>query len=226
MNIAIMFNGQFRWFESFKKTFEINFKPALEGHSVQYFAHFWNQGLENLSDFVGVCDPIILNLENKKSNAEVKKFLGFTKTINGTLPNQTYCAYKVFLLLQQYQSQYNMTFDLYIRMRPDLAFPDKISFDNFDSESVYSKICHGGTTLSTFHCDFAYFTKNYDAVQKMAEFGKCLDATLDNPNSLNYREFISQEIYCPEELLARHVINKGLSAKFHDFDIHLARNYI
>src|SRR6266566_6650444 len=137
MNIAIMFNGEFRWFESFKRTFQDNFRPALNGHNVQYFAHFWNQGLEKLPDFIKICGPIIMDLENKKSEEETKKFLGITKTINGTLINQTYCAYKAFLLLEQYQQQYNMNFDLYIRMRSDLAFIERICFDSFDYESIY-----------------------------------------------------------------------------------------
>jgi hypothetical protein len=226
MNIAIMFNGEFRWFESFKRTFQENFSFALEGHNVQYFAYFWNKGLENLPNFINICNPIIINLENQKSDIEIKKYLGFTKIINGTFPYQIYCAHRVFLLLQQYQQQYNTNFDLYIRMRVDLAFPDKVNFDNFDLESVYSKKCHGGTSLSNFHCDFAYFTKNYDAVQKMAKFGMCLDAILENTDSLNYREFISQNMYCPEELLAKYVDSQKLSTKFHDFDIQLARNYI
>jgi hypothetical protein len=226
MKIAIMFNGQFRWFDSFKRSFQQNFKPALEGHEVQYFAHFWNEGLEKLPDFIEICGPMILHLENLKSADEIKKFLGFTKIINGTLPNQTYCMYKVFDLLQKFQNSNKQTFDLYIRMRSDLFFPDKIIFDQFDSYSVYSKKCHPGTTLKTFHCDFAYFTRNYEAVQKMASFGLCLDKTIEYHEQLKYCEFLSQNTYCPEELLARHVSQQNLSAKFHDFNLDLARHHI
>jgi hypothetical protein len=226
MNIAIMVNGEFRWFESFRASFIRNFQPALEGHNVQYFAHFWDHGLEKLPEFMNVCKPMILDLEGKKSDTDVRKYLGITKTINGTLPNQTYCAHRVFLLLEKYQKEHNMRFDLYIRMRPDLAFPEKINFDDFDNESIYFKRCHPGTTTSTFLCDFSYFTKNYSTVEKMAEFGMCLDAILDDPRPLDYKEFISENIYCPEEMLARHVSRKGLSPKLHNFELDLARNRI
>lgn len=223
MKIALMFNGQFRWHDSFKRSYLQNFKPALEGHDVKIFSHFWNEGLEKLPDFLEVCGPMILNLENKKSAEEVKSFLGFTKTINGTLPNQTYCVYKAFELLQKTGGN---NFDLYIRMRSDLFFPNRVSFDNFDSHSVYSKKCHPGTTLQTFHCDFAYFTKNYEAARKMSSFGLHLDKTLEHPEQLKYREFISQDTYCPEELLAKYVSQQGILAKFHDFELDLARHHI
>lgn len=220
-----MFNGEFRWFESFRKTFEENLKPSLNGHSVQYFAFIWNKGLENLSNFIDLCNPIILDIENQKSDSEIKNFLGFTKSVNGTLPYQLYCAHKVFCLLQNFQEKNNRTFDLYIRMRPDLVFLNKINFDVFDSESVYFKQSHSGTKTSTYLNDYMYLSRNYDAVRKMAQFGSCLDETLKNTSSLAYREFISQDIYCPEELLARHVSNKSISAKLHNFDIDLARHH-
>ena len=226
MNIAIMFNGLLRWHDSFKRTFQSHFKPALEGHEVQYFAHFWNEDLDRLSEFIKIANPIILEMENKKTSEQVKEFLGFTKVINGTLPNQTYCAYKVFLLLEQYQKQHNKTFDLYIRMRSDLAFLDKINFDNLDSESVYIKSSHSGTSISNYLNDYMYFTKNYYTAQTMSKFGTCFDTILDDPRPLAYKEFISQNIYCPEELLSRYAIQNGLSVKLHNFNIDLARHHI
>jgi hypothetical protein len=226
MNIAIMFNGQFRWFESFKKSFLINFQPALNGHNIQYFAYFWNENLEGFQHFKNLCQPMIINLEDRKTNAEIQSYLGFKTIIDGTLPYQLYCAYKVFLMLKEYQEQNNKSFDLYIRMRPDIFFLDKVNFDSFDQHSVYSKKCHPGSSPSTFHCDYAYFTKNYEAVKKIAEFGTLLDRAIDPSSSLCYREFISQNMYCPEELLARHINNSQLSTKYHNFDVDLARHHL
>jgi hypothetical protein len=223
MKIAIMFSGQFRWFDSFKRSFLASFQPALNGHNVQYFAHFWNEDVEEISNFLTLCDPIILELEDKKTNDEVKKFLGFTKNIKGTLPNQTYCIYKVFMLLDQYQKQNNTIFDLYIRMRPDLYFPDQVILNNFDKNILYSKKCHTNATPATFHCDFAYFTRSYEIVKRIAQFGFHLDQAINYPEKMIYKSQNDPEIYCPEELLARYVKNISISTKYHSFDLDLAR---
>jgi hypothetical protein len=219
-----MFNGEFRWFERFKTSFQANFKPAIDGHNVQYFTYVWNKHMEHFSNLTDICFPMSLEIEDEKTISEIKQYLGYTTTINGTFPYQVYTAHRAFLLLQKFQSENNTKFDLYIRMRPDIAFPEPIDLNNFDAESVYFKRCHSGTTTSTFLCDFAYFTRNYDAVQKMANFGKCLDAVINDPEPLAYREFILQQIYCPEELLARYVKQQDISAKLHSFELDLARH--
>jgi hypothetical protein len=227
MNIAILICGEFRWFDSFLKTFQNNFSPALQGHNVQYFAHFWDRGLEKLSNFTKLCDPLIMDIEDQKDHSYVKNFFGFTKTINGTFPNQIYCVYKTFSLLENFQEKNNMTFDLYIKMRLDLVFLNMLKLDDFDSKSIYVKdLSHESRPTSTYVNDYAFFTKNYDATKKIAELGFSFDSLLENPESLIYKQFISHNIYCPEEILAKHLINKKISVKTHNFNIDLARHHI
>lgn len=226
MNIAIMVCGEMRWFDNFRTTFENNFKPSLIGHSVQYFAHFWNQDLEKLSNFTDVCCPITLDIEDKISYSSIKTFFGNTKNVSGTLPNQAYGAYKSFLLLKKYQEENNITFDLFIKMRTDLAFLSEIKFDNFDLESVYVKdIVHWRPTKNYVN-DYIYFTKNYDAVQKIANLGFSLDFIVADPNSFIYQRDIPNNIFCPEEMLAKHLDNNNISIKTYNFNIDLARHHI
>lgn len=223
MNIAIMVCGEFRWFDSFEKTFKSNFAPALQGHNVQYFAHFWDQDLEQLSKFTDICNPIITQFEKKPPTEDVKKFFGNTKNLNSSLPNQAYGAHKSFLLLDEYQKQNNTTFDLYIKMRSDLAFVDKINIDNFDNESVYVKDIVHWRPLSNYINDYIYFTKNYNAVRDMAMLGFSLNNILADTDSFIYQKDVSKDIFCPEEILAKHFVIKNVKPKAYSYNIDLAR---
>jgi len=210
MNIAIMVCGEFRWFESFKRTFKSNFEPALQGHNVQYFAHFWNQDLEELSKFTEICNPIITQFEKKLPTEDVKKFFGNTRNLNSSLPNQAYGALKSFSLVDEYQKINNIKFDLYIKMRSDLAFLQPVNLDDFDSYSVYVKDIVHWRPLSNYINDYIYFTKNYTAVKDMAQLGFCLNDLLADTDSFIYQKDVSKDIYCPEEILAKHFVNKKI----------------
>ena len=231
-----MVNGQLRWYESFKRTFQQNLQPSLAGHNVQYFVYFWNQGFEDLSKFIDLCNPVILHSENQKSILEIQEFLGYKKNISvKSIIYQSYTMYKVFLLLQQYQQQHNMMFDLFIRMRPDLAFISKIDINNFDQSSIYFKsLAHEAITLDKLVNDYIYFTRSFDTVKKMAMWGFCLDAILDDPKSFQWfgaptpadqQDRVASGIYVPEELLARYISRENISAKTYDFNIDLARHH-
>lgn len=219
MNIAIMFNGELRWFDNFKTSFEKNFKPALAGHNVQYFAHFWNQNLSQLPLFISTCGPMIIELENKKADADVRGFFGITKTINTSTPNQAYGIYKSFALMQQFGNQY----DLYIRMRTDLFFPGPVSFDNFDSDAVYTHCSYPSAKVLEYACDFAYFTKNYEAAQKMSRWGFGLNDVI-NGNTIHHPNGGFTAGNCTEEMLGRYIDSQRISAKFHSFETWLARD--
>ncbi len=226
MNIAFIICGEFRWFDNFKTTFQNNFKPTLDGHNIQYFSHFWNQNLERLSDFTNTCDPMNIDIENKISYEDVKKFFNFTKNVNGSFPNQAYGAYKSFLLLEKFQEQNNTTFDLYIKMRSDLAFLNKVDISNFDQESIYVKDISNWRPVTNYVNDYIYFTKNYQAIKTISKLGFHIDTILENPNSFIYQKDVSKNIYCPEEMLAKHLVNNNISTKTYNFNIDLARHHI
>ncbi len=201
-----------------ERTFKENFAPILKNHEVQFFAHFWNQDLEKLSKFTDICNPI-LELENKISYTEVKNYFNMVKDISNSLPNQAYGAYKVYLMLDKYIKE-NNTFDLYIKMRSDLAFLNPVNF-NFDLNSVYVKDIVHWRPLNTYINDYIYFTKNYDAVKKMAELGFNLNNIMKE--HFVHEKDISKNIYCPEEILAKHFVNKKIITKTYNFNIDLAR---
>jgi hypothetical protein len=226
MKIAIIICGEFRWFDNFKTSFLNNFQPALQNHDVQFFAHFWNYDLNNLSYFSEICCPMILNVEDIRSLNRIKKFFGATKDINGSFPYQAYCAFKSFLLLQKYQKENKTEFDLYIKMRSDLVFLDPVILDNFDLNSIYVKNITHWRPVKNYVNDYIFFTKNYIALQKMIEVGFYTDSILENPESFLYEKDLSNNIYCPEEILANHLFNKIISVKTYDFNIDLARHHI
>lgn len=220
-----MVSGEFRWFDAFKRTFEENLQPALKEHNVHYFTHLWNHDLERLKDFTDLCHPAIVELEDQRSFTEISKYFDIRKKLNSSILYQSFGAHKAFLLLDKYQKETNINFDLFIKMRPDLAFLDKIELDNFDQSSVYVKDIAHWRPVSNYINDYIYFTKNYEAVKGIASLGYYMDALLAYPKSYIYQKDESKNIYCPEEILAKHYSNLHITPKTYPFNIDLARHH-
>ena len=137
-----------------------------------------------------------------------------------------YSAYKAFLLLESFQSNNKITFDLYIKMRSDLAFLNTINVDSFNSQSIYVKNSFHWRPTTSFVNDYIYFTKNYDALQTISKMGFSTDIILANPNSFVCEKIVAKDIYCPEEMLAKHIFNNKIDVRAYDFNIDLARYHI
>jgi hypothetical protein len=228
MNIAIVFVGELRWFDITKRTFIANFLPALEGHEIKYFAHFWpseGRHLEILEEFQCLYKPLTYEVEFQKSPQYIQGIFENQNLLNSTLQSQSFSFYKAFLLLKEYQLKNNTTFDLYIKMRTDLAFIDKVDINTFDNTQIYTKNISHWRPLSTYVSDYIFFTKNFDNVKKLAKMGFYFDQLISKPEEFLYQNDYKNNIFCPEELLAKYIALQQIESKTFDFNIDLARHH-
>lgn len=232
MNIAILFVGQQRWFDLTNQSYISNFLPVLKDHNVKYFSHLWNMGnidldttksKDGFKQFENLYSPNVIELELNKSPLELYSFFKMKKEIHNSLLSQTYSFYKSFSLLAEYQRKNSMCFDLYIKMRTDLVFLNKIKIDNLDSESIYTKDMGDWRPSSNYVHDFMFLTKSFINLEKMANMGFEFDQILEDFDSLLYTNDYNGSV-CPEEILARQLVNNKLQQKPYDFNIDLARN--
>lgn len=228
MNIAIIFAGQLRWFDLTHSTFKTNFAPLLEGHSVHYFGHFWpsEPNPENVANqFAQIYSPLIFDTESQRSSSYIRGFFDNQISINGSLPSQSFSFYKAFLLLREYQIQNNIEFDLHIRLRSDLIFLDPLRIDNFDNDSIYVRNVSHWRPLSSFVSDYIFFSRSFSNIQKLANMGFYFDEITSNPETLLYQNDYKNNIFCPEELLAKYLVSQNIPIKTFDFNIDLARHH-
>lgn len=122
MNIAILFFGQLRWFDSTYKSFQENFLPALANHNVQYFGHFQGGDLNHLDEFKEKYPSSIIEVEPQQPINEVHDFFGMKHKMHISLLGQTYSFHKSFSLLKKFKEVNDVDFDLYIKLRSDLIF--------------------------------------------------------------------------------------------------------
>ena len=230
MNVAVLFYGKLRWFDIFNTTFTNNFLPALSGHNVHYFANFWEDkppqdykglttSIEKLESFKQIYNPNTITTTDHISIQEVRSF--FSNAINkisDNLPNQIYSLNNTLSILDRYQKDNNMSFDLYIKMRTDLAFLSKIKIDNFDNESIY--ICNSKRPLTEYATDLLLFTRKYDNIKKVCKMGFHFDLILQRLESKENRG-----LFYHEEVLADYLVHENIAIKSHDFIIDLARHY-
>lgn len=230
MNIAILFVGQQRWYDVTNYSYIKNFLPLLADHNVQYFAHLWKIGdpdpkfdktIEEtgFEQFKKIYSPIELEIENQKSANDLRSIFKMKKDIHGNLLSQSYSFYKSFLLLEKYQKIHNIKFDLYIKLRTDLAFVNEVNFD-FDESSIYTKDMGDWRKSEDYIHDYMFFTKNYNHVERMAKIGFDFDKILSFSNFL----YCKANSVCPEEILAKHLINNKIINKPYSFNVDLARN--
>lgn len=218
MNIAFLFFGQLRWMDLANSTFVKNFMPALNGHNVHYFGYFCND--EYLEDFKKLYSPATVEIEPQKSLHEVKNILNNkSNKISENLPKQLQSLYGVLGLMQKYQIDNNMKFDLYIKIRTDLAFWDPININNFDNNSIY--VGKTERNLSEYVQDFVLFTKKEENIINICEMGLNLDNIINNLEKKEMRN-----LYYHEEVLAEYLRIKHINCFTHNFNINLARHHI
>lgn len=225
MNVAILFFGQFRWFDTTHESFRVNFLPALKKHDVRYFGHFWNQK-ENkvdphLKEFCQIYQPSNIIVENQKTSLEMHEYFGMKKFMHMSLLSQTYSFNKSFILSESSKQHY----DLYIKLRSDLIFLNKVNIEMFDNESIYTKNISHWRPFSNYIHDYILFTKKHSNVQALAEMGFCFDDILQHPECLIYSGGSDKKIYCCEEILAKHLSSKNIKINTYDFNVDLARNH-
>lgn len=229
MNIALILYGELRWFDLSNKTFIEMFLPNLQGHNIHYFAHFWTgsasdpyQGnhQEKIEEFKSIYNPYSIITCDKLPVSEIKLY--FNNTINkisDNLPNQIYSLYQSFNLLEDYQKNNNIIFDLYIKLRTDLAYFDQITINNFDNNSVY--LCLTDRSLNEYAFDILCFTKNYENIKHICKMGFHFDEILQRLERKEHRS-----LFYHEEVLANHLTNSNINLKTHNFKIDLARHHI
>lgn len=228
MNIAVIFVGQFRWFEKGHQTFIENVLPKLQNHNVRYFAHFWDCSecsSENLEKFENIYNPLIWAIERQKSLQQMKSFFKSTNNLSGTMISQSYSFYHAFKFVKQYQQHHKIKFDLFIKLRCDLSFLNEIDLD-FDKYSIYTKDLGDWRPSSNYINDYCFFTKNYTNIKKLSKIGFYFDKLTEYPEYFIYQKIPEKGIYCPEEILANHMANNNIKQKSYNFNIDLARHHL
>jgi hypothetical protein len=222
MNIAILFYGELRWNEVANRTFQERFAPALQGHNVQYFAHFWDMANKDHEErFAKMYSPLISKIEPHKSAEELKTIWGATSQdpiLGASLTSQLYSFHQSLQLLKEFQEAHNMTFDLFIKIRTDIAYLSPISVNDFDDSSLYVDDTDHWKPMSSYIRDWIFFTRKYSNVVDMAETGFCLDDLIKTVS-----ETKSEAALAPEEIFARRARNMNITVKPHSFRFTLAR---
>ncbi len=222
MNIAFLFFGQLRWFDLSQKSFKENFAPELRNHNVKYFGHFQGE-IDRLNDFKLEYNPSIIEIEKQQSLEETHSIFKMKHKMHKVLLFQTYSFYKTFLILEKYQKENNIKFDLYIKLRTDLVYLNKIDINQFDNHSIYTKDITHWRPLSNYVHDYILFTKSYDNLSSLANLGFGIDEILNKKEELEYTGGPDNDLYCCEEILAKYLSNKNINIKTYDFNIDLAR---
>lgn len=221
MKIAFLFFGQLRWFENTHQTFQQYVQPVLQGHQIQYFAHFWEDlFLQRLPDFKQLYSPLELITTPNVSEEEIWDKFNMRHRQGSNLLHQTYSFYQTQKLLENYQNKYQTQFDIYIKLRTDLVFLTPFNLD-IDQDSLYTKDIVHWRPLSNYVNDYLAMTKNYNNIRKLGELGFGIDRVLDRPEELKY----SSSIYCAEEILARHLVLEEVPTKTYTFNVDLARHH-
>lgn len=228
MKIAIMFFGQLRWFDNSHVSFKKNFLPSLNNHQVQYFAHFQDHIInqENVKKFENLYEPLTLIAEQQKSIDEMHLAFNMKERMHLSLLAQTYSFYQSFLLMEEYQNKNNMKFDIYIKIRSDLIYLDKVDLNKFDLNSLYTKGISHWRPYSNYIHDYILCTRSFDTIKVLAELGYGLDEVISKKDELLYGVGVDTELYCCEEILARHLVNKNIQIKNYNFNVDLARNHL
>ncbi len=119
-----------------------------------------------------------------------------------------------------------MQFDLYIKLRTDLIFLDKIKIDNFDDKSIYTNKTK--FPIEKYINDFTFFTKNYDNVEIISKLGFNLDQIISNmeKSEKDIIWSIYSNEYAVEAILANYINKNNISSKLFDFNIDLSRHHI
>ena len=226
VDIAFIFFGQLREFNSGIESWKKNVIPELNGHNVNFFAHFWDdEYLKNLENFNNYHSPLILQTENQKTVEEMHQEFGIKNKMHFCMFSQSYSFYKAFQLLKIFEHNNNKKFDLYIKLRSDLIFLNKINFD-LDGYSVYTKdISHWREPCDYIH-DYILLTKNYSNIEAISNLPYNFDNILEKENELKYSGGLDNKNYCCEEILAKHILMNEIPVKFYNFNVDLARHHL
>lgn len=228
MDIAILFVGELRWIELSNSVLMSNFTDSLKDQNIKFFTHLWRckkDHNEIFTKFINQYPQTAFEIENQKSPEYIQGFFENQKLLKGSFASQSFSFYKAFLLLKEYQIQNNTKFDLYIKLRTDLAFLNPINFENLDTHSIYSKNMYETRDISVFANDYLFMTKNFDNVEKLAKIGFYFDEITKNPSEYVYGGGLPSDIFCPEEVLAKYIKYQNIESKTHSFDIDLARHH-
>jgi hypothetical protein len=215
MKIAVLFYGQLRWLPFANKSLIENFLPALQGHDVHFFANFWGNPPEKLEEYKKIIQFKEISFQDQLTIDNIKAY--FNNKINkisDNLPSQLYSLHQSFLLLDYYKDE---KYDLFIKIRTDLAFLNKFKIEDYDN-SIY--VCKNkyNQNLNKYATDLLAITNNYDNFKKLCTMGFALDEILDS-----FRE--DKSLFYHEEILAKHLVRNNISIKSHNLEIDLARNY-
>lgn len=156
--IAVCFCGQLRQGVNAVKNLKNFFGDWYQ--QIDFFVHTWDQnshrnvmGLQTLArpdepvlavdldNFISAYKPKYFLVENqKKYYQEILENYGST----GTLINAYYSFYKSIELKKTYEQENNFTYDVVVKLRPDIIFPKDRTFDqdlleySANPEAIYS----------------------------------------------------------------------------------------
>lgn len=228
MNIAILFYGQLRWFDIFHESFQKRFLPSFKNDNIQYFSHFWSEpNNPKIDEFNILYNPIISKIEQQRPFNDLKLKLGSTKCrFSEKLYSQLYSLYESFCLLENYQQNNNIIFDMYIKLRTDIVFLDNVNINNFDNNSVYTN--KTSFPIDKYINDFVFFTKKYDDVKTISNIGFYLDHLINLIDADPVQDVLWHRCpteLAPEEILSKHLNQNNIVPKHFDFIIDLARHH-
>lgn len=221
MKIAFLFFGELRWFNLSHSNFQEQITPALQGHEVKYFAHFWEtEHLKKLPQFQQLYQPLELTTSPSPSYPKIWDHYEMRHRHESNLLPQTYCFELTHQLLKKYQDDNNVHFDIYIKLRTDLFLPGPINF-NINNDGLYSQDNTANRPTAYYFNDYLLMSKNYSDIKKLSMLGYGFDKIMDRPAELHY----SIPTPVPEEILARHLSLEGVEKKLYSFKVDLARHH-
>lgn len=225
---AIILQGQLRFFDCF---FE-NFNKNIEGfQNKTFFFNFQNSSdIDKLNYLENIYNPNISKILESKSLDDLISYFNVKNTehLPKNLLFQLYYLHTSFLMVEEYQSKYNVNFDLYLRSRTDLYYINK------HSEKLENGICYVPKNKYNFLdqiCDFSIATKDFNIYKICSEIGFCLDEILNSfkaknkkPDQFGDRADKSIPVYCSEQILFEYLNIKNVKTKA-IFEIDLARHF-
>jgi hypothetical protein len=154
-NIAVCFSGQSRTFKGSAGSIN-SFFSSDKGNKYRFFGHTWDTNIWKIKPQ----DKIVIEEERIDDmvllEKEIKKFFNFEKLI---IEKEVYRSYLwasmmystmwTNFLKQQYEAENNMMFDLVIKARFDVCYPNNIKFEDIlchliEEKTIYSYIDHMG----------------------------------------------------------------------------------
>lgn len=192
MKIALCFAGQPRFID------RMNFDNLIQGHEVDTYAHFWwdesyrgqqfawNSNLtypedyNPIKDFVQIMNPKKIIFE-KYPDLDLKQFKmvsQFEVPLSEEIVEQSIYRQKCqWISIKNSINLVEEPYDLVIRMRTDLEFPEKVPLEELNGDCIYMmngslQVGIGRDYCDWFYCGPLHRMKEFDVLKVYDKFYK------------------------------------------------------